>query len=121
MSVISDGAMPVSFDFDIFSPPTSSQPWPKTRFGTGSPAAMSIAGQMTAWNRAMSLPTMCTLGQRRRNCLVVVAAVAERRDVVEQGVEPHVERRGRSSHGILMPQSKLDREIDRSRSPCLTN
>ena len=30
MSVISCGAIPVSFDLDIFSPPTSSQPWPKT-------------------------------------------------------------------------------------------
>jgi hypothetical protein len=59
--------MPVSLDFDIFSPPTSSQPCPKTRRGTGSPAAISIAGQMTAWNRAMSLPTSWYAGQRRRN------------------------------------------------------
>ncbi len=28
---------------------------------------MSMAGQITAWKRAMSLPTMCTLGQRRWN------------------------------------------------------
>jgi len=66
VSVICSGAMPVSLDFDIFSPPTSSQPWPKTRLGTGSPAAISIAGQITAWKRAMSLPTSCTAGQRRR-------------------------------------------------------
>ena len=31
-------------------------PWPKTCRGSGSFAAISIAGQMTAWNRVMSLP-----------------------------------------------------------------
>lgn len=67
MSVICSGAMPVSFDFDIFSPPTSSQPCPKTCWGTSSPAAMSMAGQITAWKRRMSLPTMCVAGQRRAN------------------------------------------------------
>ena len=67
MSVICCGAMPVSFDLDIFSPPTSSQPWPKTCCGTGSPAAISMAGQMTAWKRAMSLPTRWVAGQRRSN------------------------------------------------------
>ena len=43
--MISLGAMPVSFVFDIFSPPTSSQPWAKTVRGGSMPAAMSIAGQ----------------------------------------------------------------------------
>jgi hypothetical protein len=65
VSVICCGAIPVSFDFDIFSPPTSSQPWPNTCFGGWSPAAISIAGQITAWKRAMSLPTSCVAGQRR--------------------------------------------------------
>ena len=63
--MICSGAMPVSFDLDIFSPPTSSQPWPNTCFGTSSPAAMSMAGQITAWKRAMSLPTSWVAGQRR--------------------------------------------------------
>ena len=57
--------MPVSFDFDIFSPPTSSQPCAKTPFGTSSPAAISSAGQITAWKRRMSLPTTWYAGQRR--------------------------------------------------------
>ena len=65
--------MPVSFDLLIFSPPTSSQPWPNTRCGTSSPAAMSMAGQMTAWKRAMSLPTMWFAGQRRLELRVVRA------------------------------------------------
>ena len=38
----------------------------------------------------MSLPTMCVAGQRRSNVLVVLA-VADRGDVVEQRVEPHVD------------------------------
>ncbi len=57
MSVIWSGAMPVSLDLLIFSPPTSSQPCANTFFGSGSPAAISMAGQMTAWKRRMSLPT----------------------------------------------------------------
>ena len=65
--MISVGAMPVSFDFDIFSPPTSSQPCAKTPRGTSTPAAISIAGQMTAWKRRMSLPTTWYAGQRRAN------------------------------------------------------
>ncbi|MNW56252.1 hypothetical protein D3C74_339600 [compost metagenome] len=55
------GAMPVSFDLLIFSPPTRSQPCANTVLGRGRPAAMSIAGQITAWKRRMSLPTRCTL------------------------------------------------------------
>ena len=48
-------------DFDIFSPLSmSSHPWPKTVFGRSSPADISMAGQITAWNLVMSLPTMCT-------------------------------------------------------------
>ena len=54
---MSSGAMPVSLDLLIFSPPTSSQPCAKTCAGNGSPAARSIAGQYTAWKRKMSLPT----------------------------------------------------------------
>ena len=34
-------------------------PWPKTCRGSGSSAAISIAGQITAWNRVMSLPMTC--------------------------------------------------------------
>ena len=37
-----------------------------TRFGTSMSAAISIAGQMTAWNLRMSLPIRCTsAGQNR--------------------------------------------------------
>ncbi len=56
---------------DIFSvAPVSSfltvrKPWAKTSSGTGSPAAMSMAGQITQWKRMMSLPTRCAwAGQR---------------------------------------------------------
>ena len=48
--------MPVPLLFDIFSPPCVTKPWPKTLRGTSRPAAISSAGQMTAWNRVMSLP-----------------------------------------------------------------
>jgi len=34
-------------------------PWPKIDRGNGMSAASSIAGQITQWNRVMSLPTMC--------------------------------------------------------------
>ena len=42
------------------SPPSEMKPCPQTRPGSGSPAAMSIAGQITAWKRVMSLPTTWT-------------------------------------------------------------
>ncbi len=58
--MISCGAIAVSFDLLIFSPPTSSQPCANTCFGVATSAAISIAGQITAWNRRMSLPTRCT-------------------------------------------------------------
>ena len=62
------GAMPVSLVLLIFSPPTSSQPLANTLRGGSRPAAISIAGQMTAWNRRMSLPTRWTsAGQSRAN------------------------------------------------------
>ncbi len=52
--------MPVRFDFDIFSPPTISQPLAAILPGSGRPCAISIAGQITAWKRRMSLPTRWT-------------------------------------------------------------
>jgi hypothetical protein len=45
---------------DILPPSSSSQPWPKTFFGSGAPMLMSMAGQMMEWKRTISLPTMCT-------------------------------------------------------------
>ena len=57
MSTISSGRMPLALDLLIFWPPTRIQPCANTWCGTGWPAAISIAGQITAWNRAMSLPT----------------------------------------------------------------
>ena len=94
--MICDGAMPVSFDFDIFSPPTSSQPWANTLRGGSRPAAISMAGQYTAWNRRMSLPTRLTSGGQHRGEPPALGgpglgAVADRRGVVEQGVEPDVD------------------------------
>ena len=66
------GKMELPRLFDIFSPLpvsgflTSRKPWASTCSGTGRPAAMSIAGQMTQWKRMMSLPTMCCwAGQKR--------------------------------------------------------
>ncbi len=52
--------MPVRLDFDIFSPPTISQPLAAIFPGRGRPCAISMAGQMIAWKRRMSLPTRCT-------------------------------------------------------------
>ena len=54
------GEIPVSLLLLIFSPPTSSHPCANTFFGNGNPAAISMAGQYTAWKRRMSLPTKCT-------------------------------------------------------------
>jgi hypothetical protein len=34
-------------------------PWPKICRGSATFALMSIAGQITAWNRVMSLPMTC--------------------------------------------------------------
>ena len=35
----------------------------KMLFGTSMPAAISMAGQITAWNLRMSLPIRCRAGQ----------------------------------------------------------
>ena len=37
-----------------------------TRWGTSRPAAISIAGQMTAWNLRMSLPIRWTVAGQKR-------------------------------------------------------
>ena len=56
-------------DLLMRSPLKNTQPWPKTCPGSGSFALMSIAGQITQWNRVMSLPTMWRLaGHRDWNC-----------------------------------------------------
>jgi hypothetical protein len=68
VSTISLGWIAVARDLLIFCPPTCSQPWAKTCRGTSTPAAISIAGQITAWKRRMSFPTRCTsAGQVRAN------------------------------------------------------
>jgi hypothetical protein len=55
-------------DLEIFSPPASSQPCAKTVLGSGSCAAISMAGHMTAWNQTISFPIMWTsAGQIRAN------------------------------------------------------
>ena len=73
------GAIPVSLDLLIFSPPTSSQPWANTLRGNGSPAAISIAGQITAWNRRMSLPTRWTSAGQVRGELLRAGCPSRRR------------------------------------------
>jgi hypothetical protein len=40
-------------------PSTDMNPWPNTCAGSPIPADISIAGQMTVWNRVMSLPMTC--------------------------------------------------------------
>ena len=40
-------------------PSRVSQPWAKTRVGTGTPAACSMHGQTMQWKRMISLPTKC--------------------------------------------------------------
>jgi hypothetical protein len=35
------------------------KPWPKICRGSGNCALISIAGQITAWKRVMSLPMTC--------------------------------------------------------------
>ena len=74
-----------------FSPPSSSQPWTCTRCGGSSPAASSIAGQYTQWNRMISLPMRwCTAGHHGVEALVV-GAVADGGGVVDERVVPDVE------------------------------
>ena len=44
------------------------KPWPKTARGSATPALISMAGQMTAWKRVMSLPMTCrSAGHHRSN------------------------------------------------------
>ena len=43
-------------DFDIFCPLRIQNECAYTHFGIGSPSAISIAGQITAWNQRISLP-----------------------------------------------------------------
>ena len=54
-------------------------------------ALISIAGQITQWKRVMSLPMMCRLAGHQFAEQLVVPAVADRRGVVDQRVEPHVD------------------------------
>ena len=44
----------------VLSIPISNHGCPKTLFGSGSPKARSMAGQMMVWNLTISLPTSCT-------------------------------------------------------------
>ena len=64
----------------------------KTRSGTSSSAAISSAGQKTAWNLRMSLPIRWTVaGQKRSVRSSPGARVGERRVVVEERVDPDVD------------------------------
>ena len=58
------GSTTLPLDLDILPPSSSSQPWPNTCLGTGSPRLISMAGQMMEWNRTISLPTMLTPGHQ---------------------------------------------------------
>ena len=73
--------------------------------GSSMPAAISIAGQNTAWNLRMSLPMMWNVaGQNVLGQVLAVAGEAERRVVVEQRVEPDVEDVRRRPTGPATPQ-----------------
>ena len=81
---------------------------PEDLFGRGTPADISMAGQRAQWNRVMSLPiTWTSAGQSAMEPLVV-GAIADGGDVVQQGVKPDVDRllgveRDRNSPGESFP------------------
>ena len=55
-SAISRGFTMFPSDFESFCPSNCTQPWPRILRGKGSLALISIAGQITQWNRVMSFP-----------------------------------------------------------------
>ena len=82
----------------------------KSCAGSSMPAAISIAGQKTAWNLRMSLPMMWNVaGQKRVGQVLAVAREGERRVVVEQRVEPDVEDVARGPTAPATPQVSLAR------------
>ena len=88
--MISLGAIPVSFDFDIFSPPTSNQPWPKTCFGTGDARGHQHGRPDDGMEARDVLAHDVRAGPASLE-VRFVDAVADSGDVVEQRVEPDVE------------------------------
>ena len=52
------------------------------------PAAMHIAGHHTQWNRTISFADQVVHCWPPRGEALLVLAVADRRDVVDEGVEP---------------------------------
>ncbi len=118
--------MPVSFDLLIFSPPTSSQPWAKTCRGSVQvsrhqhrrpedrvEAQDVLAHQVDV--RGPGAGEEVALGRSGSR------SVTDGRDVVQQGVEPHVGDLLLASQASGMPQDTLLRDIEMSRSPPFTN
>ena len=79
----------------IFSPPLSTYPWIISRRGSSRPAAISSAGQITAWNFRMSLAMSCRSGGQKRLQVLARARVPQGGAVVEQRVDPDVDRLAR--------------------------
>ena len=77
-------------DFAIFRPVTVSQPFTTIAFGSGSPAARSIAGQTTAWKIRMSLPMKSVSARPPRRRFRSVER-PERGQIAHQRIHPHVE------------------------------
>ena len=100
----------------IRCPLTVMNPWPKTCRGSGSPALISIAGQITAWKRVMSLPMTCRSAGHQRSNICRLAAEADGRGVVDERVEPDVDD-ARGSNGSGMPHACPARLTEMSSSP----
>ena len=90
-SAASIGSTIVPSDLLIRWPPSVRKPWPNTWRGSGSSALISIAGQITAWKRVMSLPMTCRSAGHHRSNICAIGAEADRRRVVDQRVEPDVD------------------------------
>ena len=91
-----------------------------TLSGTSMPAAMSMAGQITAWNLRMSFPIGWTVAGQNLSVRSSPSRVAQGRVVVEQRVDPdvdHLRLVPRHRHAPLQPRA----ESERSRSPLLMN
>ena len=87
----SSGSTAVPSDLLIFSPLRCTQPWPNTCRGSATPALISIAGQMTVWNRVMSLPMTCRSSGPPLREQGLVGSEADRADVVDQRIEPDID------------------------------
>ena len=89
-SAASIGSMAVPSDLLIRWPRKVMNPWPNTCRGSGSPALISIAGQMTVVKSRDVLADDVQIGRPPLLEQRVVASQADGRCVVDQGVEPDI-------------------------------